>query len=58
MKKLRTHFGLALSLVLLVATILPILILYLLSASGLARAWILAIVRFAHRYFLERFDEL
>jgi signal transduction histidine kinase len=38
MNKLRTRFGLALSTVLLVATVLPILILYLLSASGLVEA--------------------
>jgi signal transduction histidine kinase len=33
--KLRTHFSLALCLVLLVATLLPVLVLYLLGASGL-----------------------
>jgi len=38
MNKLRTHYALALSLVLLAATLLPILILYLLSASGLVEA--------------------
>jgi signal transduction histidine kinase len=38
MKKLRTRFGLALSAVLLVATLLPVLLLYLLSASGLVEA--------------------
>jgi signal transduction histidine kinase len=38
MNKLRTRFGLTLSVVLLVATVLPILILYLLSASGLVEA--------------------
>lgn len=38
MNKLRTRFGLALSLVLLVATLLPILVFYLLSASGLVEA--------------------
>jgi signal transduction histidine kinase len=38
MKKLRTRFGLALSIVLLVATLLPILLLYLLGASGLVEA--------------------
>ena len=35
MKKLRTRFSLALCLVLLVATVLPVLIVYLLAASGL-----------------------
>lgn len=38
MNKLRTRFGLTLSVVLLVATVLPILTLYLLSASGLVEA--------------------
>ena len=38
MKKLRTRFSLALGLVLLVATVLPILIVYLLGASGLVEA--------------------
>ncbi|MFH1524938.1 MAG: ATP-binding protein [Chloroflexota bacterium] len=38
MKKLRTRFGLALSIVLLVATLLPILLLYALSSSGLIEA--------------------
>jgi signal transduction histidine kinase len=38
MKKLRTRFSLALGLALLVATVLPILIVYLLSASGLVEA--------------------
>ena len=38
MKKLRTRFGLALSSVLFVATLLPILLLYILGASGLVEA--------------------
>jgi signal transduction histidine kinase len=38
MKKLRTRFGLALSIVLLIATLLPILLLYMLGASGLVEA--------------------
>ncbi len=38
MKKLRARFGLALSIVLLVATLLPILLLYVLSSSGLVEA--------------------
>ena len=38
MNKLRTQLSLALSLVLLVATVLPILIIYLLGASGLVEA--------------------
>jgi len=38
MNKLRTRFSLALGLVLLVATVLPMLILYLLGASGLVEA--------------------
>lgn len=38
MNKLRTRFALALSLVLIVTTLLPVLTLYLLSASGLVEA--------------------
>jgi signal transduction histidine kinase len=38
MRKLRTHFNLVLSTALLVATLLPVLILYLLSVSGLVEA--------------------
>ncbi len=38
MNKLRTRFGLALSIILLVTTLLPILVVYLLSASGLVEA--------------------
>ena len=38
MNKLRTRFGMALGIVLFVATILPMLILYLLSTSGLVEA--------------------
>jgi signal transduction histidine kinase len=45
MSKLRTRFSLALSIVLLAATLLPILILYLLSASGLVEATYVNAVR-------------
>jgi hypothetical protein len=38
MNKLRTRFGLALSTVLLAATILPIVLLFVLSKSGLVEA--------------------
>ncbi len=38
MKSLRARFGLVLSIVLLVATLLPVLVLYLLSKSGLVEA--------------------